>query len=98
MVPATATTCPDCEYTVDSHDRWRLLLGVSGTVLSLSVVLAPLGLPMVWRAHRHRLAAAGSVTRRGETGLREQLAAVLRQSLGQSGRHGADELGAEPPT
>lgn len=94
MVPATATTCPDCGYAVDSHDRWRLLLGASGMVLSLSVVFAPVGLPLLWRAHRHQLAAAGSVTRRGDPGLREHLVGVLRHSLGWSGRHGADDPGA----
>lgn len=94
MVRATATTCPECGYTVDRHDRWRLLLGATGMVLSLTVVFAPVGVPLLWRAHRHRLAAAGSVSHRGEAGLREQLGAVLRQSLGQSGPHGVDDPAA----
>lgn len=61
-VPADATTCPACGYTVADHDRRRFALGVTGTALTLSLVFAPVGLPLVWSAHRHRLAAAGTVT------------------------------------
>lgn len=61
-VPATARTCPSCGYDVTDHDRWRFLWGVPGTLLTLSLVLAPIGLPMIMKARQHRLAAEGTVT------------------------------------
>lgn len=61
-VPADATTCPACGYAVADHDRARLALGAAGTALTLSLVLAPLGLPLLVAARRHRLAADGTVT------------------------------------
>ena len=42
------------------------MLGGLGTALVLSVVLAPIGLSLVHRARRHRLAAEGTVTRRAD--------------------------------
>lgn len=83
-VPEAASTCPACGYDVASHDRPRLLLGSLGMALSLTLVLAPVGLPLVWRAHRHRLAADGTVTERVAPAVREQLARVLRSHLGLS--------------
>lgn len=84
-VPDDATACPECGYAVDSHDRWRFLMGGLGTLMSLSLVFAPVGLPLLWRAHRHRLAAEGTVTRRPELGVRDHLEAVLRQHFDCTG-------------
>jgi hypothetical protein len=81
-VPVEATTCPNCGYDVDDHDRQRVLLGGLGMALSLSVVLAPIGLPLVWQARRHRLAAAGSVTGRQAIHPAVHLGHVLRRHLG----------------
>lgn len=61
-VTPTATVCPTCGYDVTSHHRWKLIWGIPGMVMSLSVVFTPLGLPMLWKAYRHRLAAEGTVT------------------------------------
>lgn len=82
MVPAAATTCPDCGYTIDWHDRWRILLGGVGTLMTLTVVFAPFGMPLVWRAHRHQRAADGTVTSRDYRAIRAHVASVLRQHLG----------------
>lgn len=73
--------CPACDYDVGRHDRRRPWLGALGTALTLSVVLAPLGLPLLWLAHQHRLAAAGSVARRADVPLGEHLVIVLRGFL-----------------
>lgn len=81
-VPAAATTCPECGYDVQRHERARLWLGAAGMVLTLSLVLAPIGLPLLWRAHHHRAAAAGTVGRRADPGVREHLEGVMRRHLG----------------
>lgn len=64
----TSTTCPECGYEVTAHDRWRFIWGIPGIILTLTIVLAPLGLPMLWKAYEHRLAAEGTVTRKRSTG------------------------------
>lgn len=87
-VPEPTSTCPACGYDVGRHDRPRLVLGTLGMALSLTVVLAPVGLPLLWRARRHRLAADGTVTRREPDAVGEHLARVLRAHLGL-GRPGA---------
>lgn len=61
-VPPTSTTCLECGYDVEAHNRWRIIWGIPGTLLTISIILAPLGLPMLWKAYRHRLAAEGTVT------------------------------------
>lgn len=61
-VPAAAVSCPACGYTVDRHNHWRVILGSLGTVMTCSVVLAPLGIPLLWLADWHRRRAAGTVT------------------------------------
>lgn len=66
LVPADARTCPACGYDVTRHDRLRLYLGWLGTLLTLSVVLAPLGVPLLFDAYRHRRRAEGGVTGRGD--------------------------------
>lgn len=81
-VPATATACPDCSYDVACHERWRLLLGAAGMAMSLSLVLAPVGLPLLWRARHHQLAARGTVSRRDDSALGDHLRRVLRHHLG----------------
>jgi len=60
-VRPTATRCQHCGYDVRSHSKWRWVWGLPGTVLTVSIVGAPLGLPMLWKAYRHRKAAEGSV-------------------------------------
>lgn len=76
-----ATACPECGYDVERHDRPRLLLGAIGTALTLSVVGAPLGVPLLWRAYRHRRLARGSVTAPSTTSLGTLVRSVLRQHL-----------------
>jgi hypothetical protein len=63
---------------VGRHDRRRRLFGVTGTALAITVVLAPVGMPLLWLAHRHRLAAEGTVARRADVELTGHLASVLR--------------------
>lgn len=73
--------CPTCEYDVGRHDRARRWLGGVGTALALTGILAPVGLPLLWRAHLHRLAADGTVARRDETPLGAHLRDVFRKFL-----------------
>ena len=97
---ASATACPDCGYDVDDHDRPRVLLGFLGTALTLSVVGAPLGVPMLWRAYRHRRLARGTVTDPSPTPLGALVGSVLRQHLELTGPvpHGASfARGGERP-
>lgn len=75
-VPSGARSCPTCGYSLDTHEHRRLWLGGLGTALTLTGVFAPLGLPLLWRAHQHRLAAAGSVTQRAEPTLGQHLRTV----------------------
>jgi predicted nucleic acid-binding Zn ribbon protein len=84
-VPVEATTCPNCAYDVGHHNRQRFLLGGLGMVMSLSVVLAPVGLPLLWQAHRKRLAVDGSVTRRQTPDPAADLVRVLRGHLSLDG-------------
>lgn len=62
QVTPTARVCPSCGYDVSSHELWKRVWGFPGTMLTLSIVFTPLGLPMLWKAYRHRLAAEGTVT------------------------------------
>ena len=80
-VPADATTCPACDYAVATHDRVRLTLGALGTALTLTVVFAPVGVPLLWAAYRHHLAADGSVTAPATPDLGPHLVAALRGHL-----------------
>lgn len=82
IVPAAATTCPSCGYEVARHERWRLLLGTVGTLLTVSLAFAPVGLPALWRAHRHQLAAAGTVTEPRRVSIRDRLTTVLSKHVG----------------
>lgn len=76
-----ASVCPGCGYDIDQHNRWRLYLGAVGTVLTLTVVLAPLGLPLLWWAHRHRRLAEGTVATGPARPLLGHLGAVIRHHL-----------------
>lgn len=80
-VPAGLLTCPACGYDVARHNTSRASLGAVGTVLAMSGVLAPIGLPLLWAAARHRRRAAGTVTTPGAGSLRSHLVAVLRHHL-----------------
>lgn len=81
-VSVAATTCPSCGYDVDRHERWRYLLGIAGTLLTVSLAFAPVGLPVLWRAHRHQLAAAGTVTEPRHVSIRDRLTTVLTRHAG----------------
>lgn len=81
-VPAASPTCPSCGYDVSRHEPWRVILGLAGTILTVSLVFAPVGLPALWRAHRHHLAAAGTVTEPRTVSLRDRLTAVLSTHAG----------------
>lgn len=48
---------PDVSDETWRHNRMRFWFGAVGTILTLTIVLAPLGLPLLWAAHRHRAAA-----------------------------------------
>lgn len=76
-----ALVCPGCGYDVDEHNQWRLYLGVAGTVLTLTVVLSPLGLALLWIANHHRRLAEGTVASRPPKPLPDHLMAVLGHHL-----------------
>lgn len=80
-VPVEATLCSECGYDVTEHDRSRLVLGGLGMALSLTGVLAVVGVPLLVRAHLHGVAARGSITRREAADLPGHLARVLRRQL-----------------
>lgn len=81
-VPVTAQTCPYCGYDVGRHNRRRLYFGFVGTLLTLTVVLSPLGLPLLWVAHRDRKRTQGAAIGVESETLRAHLSAVLRHHLG----------------
>lgn len=74
-------TCPQCEYDVTTHNRHRFWLGLTGTVLTLTIVLSPIGLPLLWMAHQHRQRAEGTVATTPQIPLNEHLAAVMRHHV-----------------
>lgn len=53
-VAAATATCPHCGHSVEPHNRRRLVYGLLGTALTLSVVGAPLGISLLWLAVHHR--------------------------------------------
>ncbi|WP_164471842.1 hypothetical protein [Halosimplex salinum] len=61
-VPAT-TVCRDCGYDTDTerNRRDRFVWSLLGTLLVLSVVGAPVGLVLLWKASRHHRAMSGGV-------------------------------------
>lgn len=80
-VPTDAKTCPECGYDVSRHDRIRLVRGLLGTALTLTVVLAPIGIPLLWSAYRHRQLAEGTVTSPAPTAFRTHVGTVSRHQL-----------------
>lgn len=76
-VPRDAQRCPACEYDLRYHDRRRRWFGGLGTLLTLTVALAPLGLPLLYLALGHRRAAEGTVTRRSDAPLGADLRTVV---------------------
>lgn len=48
---------PDVSEETWRHNRLRFWFGAVGTLLTLTIVFAPIGLPLLWSAHRHRAAA-----------------------------------------
>lgn len=51
-VPRDASACPECGAELDGRDWRRLCLGGLGMALTLTVVFAPVGLVLLWRARR----------------------------------------------
>lgn len=81
-VATQALVCPECGYDVARSDRLRKAYGFAGMALTLSVVLAPVGLPLLWLGYRHREIAHGTVTSTGRVPLLDHAATVLRQHVG----------------
>lgn len=81
-VETQALACPECGYDVARSDRLRKVYGFAGMALTLSVVLAPVGLPLLWLGYRHREIAHGTVTSTGSVPLPLHAATVLRQHAG----------------
>lgn len=78
-LPANGSSCASCDFDPAAHNRRRLWLGAAGMVLTLSVVFAPIGLPLLWAANRHlRLARGGGRQTRSILG--HLLAVGKRQS------------------
>ena len=89
--PTTTPACPDCgepmardgrcrgcDGAPGRHNRWRLFYGGVGTVLTLSVVFAPVGIPMLLAADHHRRQASGG---RDAPGLLAHARAVIRSHV-----------------
>lgn len=81
LVFAGATNCSACGYDIGRHNQLRLAFGIVGMLLTMTVVLSPIGLPMLGMAHRHRRLASGSVTTYSKTPLSTHLTSVLRYHL-----------------
>lgn len=62
-VSITARRCRSCGYDADPtrNERARFLSGVLGIALTLSVVGAPIGALLLWKAYNHHCAATGRV-------------------------------------
>lgn len=73
--------CPSCGHSTETHNRRRLYFGAAGTALTLTIVLAPLGLPLLWLAHRHRQLAEVTVTQQPQTRMIPYLGRVFRRQL-----------------
>lgn len=80
-VLAATTVCRGCGYDVAHHNRRRLALGAIGTVLTLTIVFAPVGLPLLAASHRHRSLATGTATTPTETTFLAHLRGVLAHQL-----------------
>lgn len=80
-VPTASTECPACGYEVSAHNRRRLYLGAVGTVLTMTVILAPIGVPVLLAATRHREIAEWGVTQPDGSSRWAHLRAVLRHQF-----------------
>lgn len=60
-VQADARRCSNCGYDVNSHSKWRWIWGLPGAVLTVSIIGSPIGLPMLWKAYKHRKSYQGTV-------------------------------------
>lgn len=81
VIPTTSRSCPVCSYDLARHNRLRLVLGGVGTVLTLTIVLAPIGIPLLLAAERHRRLAVGTATSDDAKPIGAHLRAVLHQQL-----------------
>lgn len=81
VIPAIAKSCPECAYDLARHNRRRFYLGALGTLLTLTIVLAPIGVPLLLSAARHRSLAEGTVTRHEPRSLADHIRAVIRHQL-----------------
>ena len=76
-----ASTCPHCGHSVEVHDRRRLAFGTLGSILTLSVVGAPIGIPLLWLAIRHRRRYDEGVAGEVSDPVHADMGRVLRQQL-----------------
>lgn len=60
-VSPDASRCKHCGYDTSSHSKWRWVWGIPGLILTMSIIGAPIGLPMLWNAYKHRKAYEGGV-------------------------------------
>ena len=60
-VETDVSRCRHCGYDTASHSKYRWLWGIPGFVLTMSLVGSPIGIPMLWKAYKHRKAYEGSV-------------------------------------
>lgn len=106
VVFASAKHCSHCGFDVTDHNRQRLVYGAAGMLLTLTVALAPLGLPLLWYAHYHRVQAERGVVESEPDGvprfLRRLAARQLslgdgRGRLADFTRGGADPRQRFPP-
>jgi hypothetical protein len=83
-VAATATVCRYCGFDADAarNRRGRFVWGVLGALATLTVVGAPVGLLLLWKAGRHHRAMTGSVV---ETATRTPLLPALLRAVGRKG-------------
>jgi hypothetical protein len=79
-VAATATVCRYCGFDADTrrNERVRFVWGVLGLLATLTVVGAPVGLLLLWKAARHHRAMTGSVV---ETATQAPLIPALLASV-----------------
>lgn len=78
---AGTSECPTCGHSTSRHNELRYYFGVIGTLLSLTIVLAPLGLPLVGLAYRHRQLAEGTVTEPPRTGFFTHVRRVINHQM-----------------
>jgi predicted nucleic acid-binding Zn ribbon protein len=62
-VPSGAQSCQHCGYDATSHSKYRWFWGLLGLLFMLSIIGIPLGVPMLWKAYKHRKAYERGVAR-----------------------------------